>query len=58
MVIKISIRERTYDHEGEEDEDSGGEIHQDLQHQDDVVAGREGLVFILVTGGDNLTLPP
>ena len=37
------------DHEGEEDENSGYEIHQDLQHQEDDVQGSQCSVFVNVT---------
>ena len=37
-------------HEGEEDENSGYEIHEHLQHQDDDVQGGQCSVFVIVTG--------
>ena len=40
-------------HEGEEDEDSGYEIHQHLQHQDDDVQGSQCSVFVVVTEESN-----
>ena len=36
-------------HEGEKDENSGYEIHQHLQHQDDDIQGSQCLVFVVVT---------
>ena len=36
-------------HEGEEDENSGYKIHQNLQHQDDDVLGVQCSVFVIVT---------
>ena len=35
-------------HEGEEDENSGDKIHEDLQHQDDDVQGSQCPVFVNV----------
>ena len=35
-------------HEGEKDENSGYEIHQHLQHQDDDVQGSQCSVFVIV----------
>ena len=36
-------------HEGEKDENSGYEIHQHLQHQDDDVQGSQCPFFVIVT---------
>ena len=36
-------------HEGEEDKDSGYEIHEHLQHQNDDVQGGQCSVFVIVT---------
>ena len=36
-------------HEGEEDENSGYEIHQHLQQQDDDVQGSQCSIFVIVT---------
>ena len=41
------------DHEGEEDENPGYEIHEHLQHQDDNVQGGQCSVFVT---GDSVRL--